>query len=81
MHKPGGEEFVNVCVELQQPLVSERDVTPRHFLQLAQTDGTQEVGLFEHLGHGRTLIHEAFKVDAVGHVEYVTCLVGYHLPE
>ena len=72
---------MNVCVELQQLLVSEPDVTSRHFLQLAQTDRTQEVWLFEHLGHGRTLIHEAFKVDAVGQVEYVTCLVGYHLQE
>ena len=70
---------MNICVELQQLLVSEHDVTPGHFLQLGQTDWTEEVWLFEHLGHGRTLIHEAFKVDAVGHVEYVTCLVGYHL--
>lgn len=79
MHKCGRVEFINIFVEFQQLLVSVYDVTPRHLLQLAQADGTQEVGLFQHLSQGRTLIHETLKVDAVTQVEDVTCLVGYNL--
>ena len=70
---------MDVFVEPQQPLVSVYDVTLGHLLQFTQTHGTQEVWLLQHLDQGRTLVHEALKVDAVSHVEDVACLVRYNL--
>ena len=70
---------MDIFVEPQQPLVSVYDVTLGDLLQFAQTHRTKEVRLLQHLDQGRTLVHEAFEVDAVSHVEDVACLVRYDL--